>query len=247
MNQSVLITGVSSGLGEAMATHYLQAGARVFGVSRRPPTSLIDHAEFRFISADLRDFSAIPAVFERLLDGEGPVDLAILNAGILGHLGDMQETSVDHLRATMTVNVWSNKVILDDLLGGNRVSRQVVTISSGAAVNGSRGFGGYSISKAALNMLTKLYSRECPAIHFCALAPGVIETAMQESISEEAADPRFVSFHRLRDMKASGTMLKPHEAASSICRVIELLPERVDSGDFADIREERFDDTYPRR
>ena len=90
---------------------------------------------------------------------------------MLGSLGDMSEAQLDDLKRVMDVNVWSNKTVLDALFARAFPVKQVVTISSGAAVNGNRGWRGYSISKAALNMLTRLYAAENPDTHFCARWP----------------------------------------------------------------------------
>ena len=126
---------------------------------------------FSLRSVDLVDSDAAGRAVEDLLSGVPRVDLAVLNAGLLSPFGDMRETSLEDLRHVMEVNLWSQKTVLDVLLSDSRDVRQVVTMSSGASVNGNRGWNGYSISKAALNMLTRLYARECPDTHFAALAP----------------------------------------------------------------------------
>ena len=78
----------------------------------------------------------------------------------------------------MKINVWSNKVICDWLLKSIPEIYQIVFMSSGAAVNGNRGWGSYSLSKATLNMLAKLYAAEAKQTHFSALAPGLVDTAI---------------------------------------------------------------------
>ena len=54
INNSVLITGVSSGIGHGLADAYLRREARVFGVSRREPNDLIERSNFYFQQVDLR-------------------------------------------------------------------------------------------------------------------------------------------------------------------------------------------------
>lgn len=246
MSQSVFITGVSSGIGHGLAKAYLSRGWSVLACSRRAPSPEMPAKRFRFESIDVTDSSAVSTGLRELFASEAAVDTAILNAGTLGTLGDLTETPLDDLRETMEVNVWSNKRLLDELLLSQRVKRQVVTISSAASINGNRGFGGYSISKAALNMLTRLYAREYPDLHFCALAPGVIVTQMQEALSRKAEDDRFETFRQLRDRRLAGEMQTPETAAEALIDAIERLPILVDSGDYADIREERFHDACPR-
>lgn len=246
LERSVLITGVSSGLGHALAEVYLQEGWEVLGVSRRVPEYLVARAGFRFASADLTEEDQVDVAVAELLPDSSFVDLAILNAGQLGELGDMAHIATSAMQSVMDINVWSNKRLLDRLLGKRLVRRQVVTISSGASVNGNRGFAGYSISKAALNMMTRLYSQEFADVHFCALAPGVFTTAMQDEIAR-MAKKGFEAFRALSDKRERGEMSNPQEAAEILHAVIGKLPELVDSGDYADIREERFHGAYSRR
>jgi len=233
---AVLITGVSSGLGFGLAKEYLQRGRAVLGMSRRRPEDLARHENFFFESVDLAQNEAIRPALGRLLGQVDSLDLAILNAGVLGNLADMAEQSLEEIQHVMQVNVWANKVLLDVLFPA-AAPRQVVTISSGASVNGNRGWGGYSISKAALNMLTRLYARERPDTHFCALAPGLVDTAMQDEICGREADERFPSVESIKSKRHTEAMPTGEQLAPRLVEIIDRLPQLVDSGEFADIRQ----------
>ena len=189
--KTIFITGVSSGIGHGLARYYLDRGDRVFGISRRTPEDLLGSESFSFGTLDVRDSDAIEPAIRGLLAKTQKIDLVILNAGVLGEFGDLRLAKLDDLRNTMFVNVWANKLLMDALLSCGLAMEQVVTISSGASVNGNRGWSGYSISKAALNMLTKLLAAENPEIHFAALAPGLVDTAMQDELCGREPDPRF--------------------------------------------------------
>lgn len=63
----------------------------------------------------------------------------------------------------MDINVWANKLIIDDLAARHVAPRRIVLISSGAGVVGNHGWGAYALSKAALNMLAQLYAHELPS------------------------------------------------------------------------------------
>ena len=78
------------------------------------------------------------------------------------------------------------------------------------------------------------------------LAPGVVVTHMQEALSEKADDDRFETFRQLRDKRLAGDMPSPETAAEALIHAIERLPDLIESGDYADIREERFHDARPR-
>jgi benzil reductase ((S)-benzoin forming) len=234
--ETTLITGVSSGLGNGLAHAYLERGGEVFGVSRREPTDLLRRDRFHFQTLDLQDVNQIGPQLKKLLADVDRLDLVILNAGILGEIKDLQETALSAIRRVMDVNVWANKLVLDHLFRSGTPIRQVVTISSGASVNGSRGWGAYSLSKATLNMLTRLYAREQPDTHFCALAPGPIDTAMQDYLCELQADDRYPSINVLKAKRNTIKMPAPRDAANRVSAAIEHLPDLVKSGDFADIR-----------
>lgn len=232
MTGSVFITGTSSGLGRGLAEEYLDRGWKVFGLSRR--SAGIESPRFHEIRVDLGALDAIPSALERLL-GDTAVSLAFLSAGILGEFKTMPNLRLDELRQSMDINVWANKTILDWFAGGVP-PRQIVLISSGASVNGNKGWGSYALSKAALNMLTQLYAHDLPDSHLVALAPGLIHTAMQDRINEEVDSRAFPSVRRLKDARGTTAMPGPREAASRMADILPELRDRFCSGDFVDIR-----------
>lgn len=246
---NVLITGISCGLGHGFAQAYLEDGWTVYGLSRREPEGLPTDGtvnatdRLRFRNLDLADYNAIEPTIRELLTDVGPrLDLVILNAGVLGEIEDLRDATIERLQHTMDVNLWANKAILDTVLGlenntGSALAiDQVISISSGASINGHRGWSGYSISKAAFNMLTMLYAQEVPETHFTALAPGLIDTAMQDYMSERADVNRFGSVQRLRDARGTDAMPQPYAAARRIMPAFAKLKNESPSGAFADVR-----------
>lgn len=245
MSRNVFITGVSSGIGLGLARECLRRGDAVFALGRRPPPDdTLDAApgaapaapgRFRFVACDLADPEAIPAAVASLLQGSGRLDLAVLNAGVLGRIGDMADTSLESLKAVMDVNLWANKAVLDALFAGPREVTQVVAVSSGAAVSGARGWNGYALSKAALNMLMRLYAAERPATHITALAPGLVDTGMQAYLRGLPRDDRFPTMDRLKRAQGTADMPDPEKAAPRLLDAMETLRSRK-SGDFYDVR-----------
>ena len=235
MGESIFITGNSSGIGRALTERYLSAGWAVYGLSRRgyggSATDLHD------VRCNLEDIDSITPALQRLLQSVTKLDLVILNAGVLGEIRDVSETPLKDIRRVMDINVWANKVILDWLRNARIAIAQIVIISSGAAVNGNRGWGSYSLSKATLNMLAKLYAHEFPQTHITALAPGLVDTAMQEYLcdAKNVDAQRFPSVAKLRKARGTPDMPTPAQAADLIATH---LPEfkRHPSGVFLDIR-----------
>lgn len=238
-----LITGTSSGLGYALAATLVQQGWQVFGCSRRDihPQG-ISHRKI-----DLTHYASLAEELEILIANAGHLDLLVLNAGILGEIRDLCDTPMDEAKRVMEINLWANKAVMDWLCHSDITVRQIVMISSGASVLGNRGWSGYSLSKAALNMLARLYSHELPDTHICALAPGIIDTPMMDYLCDEADADSYPALSRLREARGTSVMPTAEVAATQIIDVLPLLRKRP-SGDFVDIREllapEQFANLY---
>lgn len=235
MRKTALITGISSGLGRGLAEILLEEGWTVYGISRRKPEQLTGE-RFFFRSLDLSHLESVATGVLDLVRGAASFNLVVLNAGVLGGIRDMRESDLDTLRSVMDVNLWSNKVLLDTLFSLHIPVQRVVAISSGASISGARGWCGYGISKAALNMMIKLYAAEVESTHFLSLAPGLVRTAMQEYINAVPDPARFPVVQRLRDARNTGAMPDPVEAARTVLAAVERFSDRP-SGSYVDIRE----------
>ncbi len=228
--KKVLITGTNSGIGRALAEYYLKNGAYVYGIGKKSRPAIEDD-RFRYQCIDLNALETIAPNLQRFLKDEEHIEIAVLNAGVLGDIKDMSDTCLYEIEEIMRVNVWANKIVIDTLNELPLRVDQIVGISSGAAVNASRGWGGYSLSKSALNMLLRLYSREMPDTHISALAPGVVDTAMVRHIIEEVDEKRYPSAKRLKE----GPIQKPEDAAKRVVDAFEKAKEH-ESGAFLDVR-----------
>lgn len=231
--KKIFITGVSSGIGHALAEAYLHRDCHVFGISRRTSASLAPARNFSFQELDLSEEASIRAVLPQLLGQVDSLDLVILNAGILGKSGDVCETSVAEFQRTMNINVWANKIVLDSIFSICPNVKQVVAISSAAAVASFRGSAAYCISKAALNMLIAMYAEEQKRTHFNSVAPCLVKTEMQDELASQPADPRFPAFDSLRLARQAGLMIEAPDAAEYLISVFEKATARP-SGSFID-------------
>ena len=227
--KNILITGVSSGLGEALAKTYLENGDNVYAIGKTIPKKLDHYPHFFFFPYDLSETFMIRSTLEEFL-AHRSFDIVILNAGLLGRIETLSQTELNDIKNVMEVNVWANKELIDTLNAHAHV-KQIVGISSGAAVNGSKGWGTYSLSKAGLNMLLKVYAKELPDIHFTALAPGVIHTPMVQHIIDEVDDELYPSAKKLKE----GDIQTAQEAANHLITIFPQLLE-YESGSFLDVR-----------
>lgn len=230
---NVLITGNSSGLGRALTEHILDNDGVVWGLSRRGCD--LDNDGLRDRRQDLGNLNTLPEALDRLLSDALRLDLVVLNAGLLGRIQPMHETDVHDLEHMMRVNVWANKVILDWLIEKMIPVDQVVAISSGAADNMNYGWGGYSLTKAGLNGLIRLYAEEMPDTHLSAYAPGLVDTAMQDYLCGEVDSGDYPSVQKLKDARGTENMPSPADAAATLIDKLAKLRD-LESGSFIDAR-----------
>lgn len=226
MKMNIFISGVSSGIGKALAEKF-SSDHNVYGVSRRKTDLNIKH-----LSIDLTSYKRVISEIDSFIQDIDSFDLVILNAGVLGELQRIQADNLEDLKQTMEVNLWSQKVLLDQLLKKN--IENVIAISSGASINGNTGWSGYSLSKAALNMLIKLYADEVKGTKFISLAPGLVDTHMQDIIAKTDSN-LFPSLKRIQDARGSELMPSSSDFASIFYKKLPKILENT-SGSYIDLR-----------
>jgi alcohol dehydrogenase len=230
---NIFVTGSSRGLGEAFVEYYLGEKATVYGVGR----SMLNRDDYFYKQVDVSDEKVLQDSLEKLFQGLKSLDLIVLNAGILGRIQDTSECQLTQLKKEMDINMWANKTILDFFIKNNIEVKQVIAISSGASVNGSLGWNGYSLSKAALNMLIKLYAAEMKQTHLISLAPGLVKTKMLDSILQGDHDTdKYTSVQSLRNSEEQGLVYSPETIVEKIMDAMPKLLEK-ESGSFIDIRD----------
>jgi NAD(P)-dependent dehydrogenase (short-subunit alcohol dehydrogenase family) len=181
--KTVLITGVSSGLGRACAIELLKAGYRVVGTVRG--TELV--AEFEepmpteaFARVlDLRDSGAIQHVVANIERTIGPIDVLINNAGY-GHEGILEESSLKELRDQFEVNVFGAVAMMQAVLPYMRQRRRghIINVTSMGGLITMPGISFYCGSKFALEGISSALGKELRSfgIHVTALEPGQFRT-----------------------------------------------------------------------
>ncbi len=234
----ILITGVSSGLGEALSSAWLVAGHSVSGISRRRPANLVA-AGLEHLACDLGQLQELPRMLRVWIPTQEPWDLVVLNAASLGPLGDLSQQTQASIDEVMALNVWSNKTMLDILMRGPTAPQQVLAISSGAALEAKRGLNAYCLTKSALKMLIHAYATEFPKTHFCSLIPGYVDTPMQTAVRHQLASVEAVGDTPMTDLPSLLLKHQPATVAERIVRRLTAIPMCVESGQMLHI--ERLD------
>ncbi len=228
--RSMFITGISSGLGEGFSQLCLAEGWRVYGCSRRGGNL---QGDIREIKCDLADLDALAPALEGLLGEVEKLDLVVLNAGKNNGMKPIVETPLEEIKDVMDVNVWANKLILDWLHQAVPAIGQIVLISSGAGVAGTKGWSSYALSKCALNMLTRLYSHEFENTHMAAIAPGVTMSEMLGRHLDSIDLETYPHLQHFVDARDAGTIQSPAAAARKLFNVLGRLREQP-SGQYFD-------------
>lgn len=188
-----LITGASSGFGEATALAFAEAGATLAICARRRDRleALAERigGETLVIEADLsREEEAVRAVGETEAQF-GRLDILINNAGVM-YLGPIQTADLSRWRHMYDLNVMGLMAATQAALPGMRARRDghVVNISSTAGRISNAGAGGYSGTKFAVNAFSEALRKEVfkDNIRVTVIEPGVAATELRDHVPDPA-------------------------------------------------------------
>jgi len=186
-----LITGASRGIGRAIALRFAQAGAAVVVSSRKlenvqPVASEIESAGGKALAvqAHVGRTDDVTTLVARTLDTFGRVDVAVNNAGTNPHFGPLLTADESQWNKIFDTNVTSMFRVCKSVAphmeaqGGGKI----INVASITGLRPSPGMGVYSVSKAAILMLTQVLAVELGRanIQVNAIAPGVIRTHFSE-------------------------------------------------------------------
>jgi len=199
---TALITGGTSGIGRAAARKLAQLGIHVIVVGRNAERGKQTVADIRaaggkadFIASDLRDASSARDVAQRAVElGNGHIDILINNAGIYP-FGPTHETTEEIFDRVYSLNVKVPYFLVAELapLMAKIGKGAIVNLSTMAADYGAPGMSLYGSSKAAINLLTKVWAAEYgrSGVRVNAVSPGPTRTegtdAMGEGLEQLAA------------------------------------------------------------
>ena len=233
---NILITGTSSGIGYGLARTFLKRGNTVLGISRREHGELMSMDRYRHLKLDITDTKRLQKTLPDFLKDQHHFDLVILNSGVLGEIKLMHEVKPEEMKAVFEINVWANKVLLDLLFSQPLKIKQVVGISSGAALRSTPGWGSYALSKAGLDMLMNIYAKEYPETHFCGFAPGLVDSEIQAYIYAIEDAERYPSAKKLQEARFTDLMPDAITAAPTLIEGIQKALQ-YESGSHVDVRD----------
>lgn len=185
--QRVLITGGTSGMGEASAVAFVEAGARVVitGRSQQRARDIMNSCKdaagsIAFVAGDIGKRKKCEMIVTETVGILGGLDIVVNSAGVIYH-ATAEETTDEQWLETMNVNVNGMFYICRAALPHLRSSRgTIVNIASDAALSGSYHLTAYCASKGAVLQMTRAmaldYARE--GIRIVPICPGDVDTPM---------------------------------------------------------------------
>ena len=230
--RAAIVTGVSRGLGEALAAMLLARGFAVLGVGRTASGKLKNKL-YLYATCDLARPSLIAAAVTpslRKLAAHKPEAVTLINnAAVPTPTGLVGRLDAAEIENALTTNA-AAAVVMADLFcrtfATDTIERRILNVSSGAAQTAIPGAAVYSMSKAAIEMLTRSIAAEHnDEVKFRCISvrPGIFETGMQAYM--RSLDPAEVpSVGMFRGFKENALLKDPAEVATKIVDKLVLGP-----------------------
>jgi NAD(P)-dependent dehydrogenase (short-subunit alcohol dehydrogenase family) len=229
-DKTALITGASRGIGLAIASRFLEAGANVM-LSSRTAEDLAEAAtsleangvagRVAWKAAHVGDVDQARACVAETVERFGALDILINNAGTNPYFGPMVDIDVARAQKTFEVNqlavlMWSSYAVKAGLRGS------IINVASIGGLGVEPGIGWYNVTKAAVLHITRQLAFElAPDIRVNALAPGLIKTKLARALWEGPGEKRISAHIPLRrlglpDDVATAALFLASDAASWI-------------------------------
>lgn len=223
MEKIVIITGGSKGLGFGLAKEYHSNGYRVISIARSKVEKLYSLEQYQCdlsLTESIED--TINEVFSHF-DKNNTSNLTLINnAGNLGTVNTLENIESSDIDYTLKVNLTAPLILCSlfiKLSKGWECKKQILNISSGAAVNPYESWAMYCTSKAGLDMLTKVISKEQKdiknGVSTVSIYPGIVDTEMQAK-ARNAPRENFKSVQRFIDFFNNGELSTPQQVAEKI-------------------------------
>jgi NAD(P)-dependent dehydrogenase (short-subunit alcohol dehydrogenase family) len=234
MTKTILITGVSTGFGRALAEAALAKGYSVVGTVRSEAAKV----EFEALKPgqalghvlDVTNTAAIAPMVAEIEKAVGPIDALVNNAGY-GFEGILEESSLDEIRHQFEVNVFGAMAMIQAVLPFMRKRRsgRILNITSMGGHTTFAGVGVYHGSKFALEGMSETLAKEVKGlgIHVTAVAPGGFRTdwAGRSLVRKERSiadyDAVFEPARQRRKDMSGKQVGDPKKAAQAMLTLIE--------------------------
>jgi len=223
MEKILIITGGSKGLGLGLAKVYHKNGYRIISISRSKIEKLYSVEQYQCDITDIKKLEeTLTEIFSHLDPSLTKKITLINNAGNLSTVNTIEHIEPSEIQYTVGVNLVAPLVISSlfiKLTKGWDSKKQILNISSGAAINPYESWVMYCSSKAGVDMMTKVISKEQKdiknGVKIVSIYPGIVDTDMQFQ-ARNAPPENFKSVQRFIDFYEHGELFTPKQAAKKI-------------------------------
>src|SRR5438445_6880771 len=182
MSQTILVTGASSGIGQATARLLAERGFTVFGTARKPESA--QSQGVTMVALDVRSDDSVRACVEQVVAKAGRLDVLVNNAGYTV-TGAAEETSIDEAKAQLETNFFGAVRMVNAVLPAMRKAGagKIINIGSLAGITAIPFSAFYTASKFAIDGYSEALWHEVRpfGIHVTVLEPGFIHTKIGET------------------------------------------------------------------
>ncbi|HEX7858174.1 MAG TPA: SDR family oxidoreductase [Sphingobium sp.] len=186
-----IVIGGHDGIGGAVARRFAVEGATVYATSRRAEEGDVSHGKglIRARRVDASDVQTLGAFLATVKAEAGRIDLLVVNAGI-SEFATLDAVNEDHFDRAFGLNVRSLLFATKAATAHMPEGGAVVLIGSIAGELGTKGYGVYNATKAAVRSFARTWANELAprGIRVNVVAPGPTDTAMFEAASDEVRD-----------------------------------------------------------
>ena len=213
---TALVTGASSGIGQAVSSHFRREGARLLLTGRRARMDTAQ-ADDLYVPGDLNDEAFVAALAEHAADTFGSVDVVVLNHGLQAS-GPLTEMAYDDAKNVLHSNLLSAFLVmkhfapLTPAAGGS-----FVCVSSRLGIVGKPEEVLYSAAKGGLIMLARGAAIEWAPrnIRVNVVAPGLTATPIIEASFQRRSDPQAYRSERESQIPLQ-RLATPEEVADAV-------------------------------
>lgn len=218
-NMRIYITGVSGGLGKALAIEFLKRGHAIVGIGRN---NSIVHPNYSFVFCDLGNLDEVSKIGFQAHE-EGCV--LINNAGIVGPIMRISDQIANDVKEVVNVNTIAPMLLCQQFLQQLPFKKRIIilNISSGAANRPIPSWATYCASKIALDRFSETIQIEEKEkgrdLAIYSVAPGVVNTNMQTQI-RAASQNDFSSLSKFKELYSKNELQNTEQVAQRLADLV---------------------------
>lgn len=206
-NKTVVITGVSGGIGYHLCKQFIEKGCTVYGLGRTKPD--ITENGFTFITTDIRSLEEVKSAIRQITNESDAIDVVVNNAGV-GYFGNIEEYSEEQIKAMFETNVYGlvylNQLVVPKMK--EQGSGHIFNISSIAGLDAFPQVSIYCATKHAVKAISESMYKEVRdyGVKVTCVYPGSVKTDF---------------FRNIDSIEPNDNMLMPQDIATMIVQAAE--------------------------